>query len=233
MSDDRSRRDFLTALAATAATASLAGTARPAGAMPAPAQAPAAAPFDDTWSRRVQAAKHKAVFDGPEISDGLPLLQAWIYRRGYEAMGSAPGDIVPVVVLRHAGSVLALDDALWAKYALGAARKVDDPETKQPATRNLWSRTAPGKGSAEVAAILGAGTDPTVEGVIRSGGVVLVCNLAIGRVARGIARERNLQADAVHAELRAGVVPGAIVQPSGIYATARAQEVGAVFMRST
>jgi hypothetical protein len=226
---DRSRRDFLTALAATAATASIAGHARPAGAQ----AASSAAPFDDGWTRRVQGAKHKAVFDGPDISDGLPLLQAWIYRRGYEAMGAAPGDIVPVVVLRHAAAVLAVDDALWEKYKLGALRSIDDPDTKQRAERNPWSRTPAGKGNAEITGILGAGTDPTVEGVIRSGGVVLVCNLALGRVSRGIARERNLKADDVLAELRAGLVPGAIAQPSGVYATARAQEVGAVFMRST
>jgi hypothetical protein len=229
MSDDRSRRDFLTALAATAATASLAGVARPAAAAP----ALSAAPFDDAWTRRVQAAKHKAVFDGPEISDGLPLLQSWIYRRGFEAMGAAPADIVPVVVIRHAAVPMVLDDALWAKYAIGAARKIDDPDTKKPAERNPWSRTPAGKESAEISAILGAGTDPTIEGIVKAGGVVLACNLALGRVARGFARDRNLKADDVLAELRAGVVPGVVVQPSGIYATARAQEVGAVFMRST
>ena len=51
--------------------------------------------------------------------------------------------------------------------------------------------------------------------------------------AGGIARQVSGDQAAIHAELRAGVVPGVIVQPSGIYATARAQEAGAVFMRST
>ena len=227
MTHESSRRDFLTTLAATAATASLGGFAPPAAA------AAPHAPFDDSWSARVSAAKHKAVFDAPEVNDGLALTQPWIYRRGYEAMGAAPRDVVPVVVLRHAAASLALDDALWAKYHLGALRKIDDPDTKKPAERNPWSRTPAGKADADLAAILGPGVDPTVEGVIRSGGVVLVCDLALGRVAHAIAKEHALDADAVHAELRAGVVPGVLPQPSGVYATARAQETGAVFMRST
>ena len=231
MPHERSRRDFLASLAVTAAAAPLAGLAAPAS-----AAAAATAPFDDSWTARVAAAKHKAVFDGPEPSDGLPLVQPWIYRRGYEAMGAAPRDVVPVVVLRHAAAGLALDDALWAKYKLGALRKIDDPDTKKPAERNPWSRTVAGKGDRDLESVLGPGVDPTVEGVLRAGGVVLVCNLALGRVARAIASGPNGQgqsADAVLADLRAGLVPGVLAQPSGVYATARAQEVGAVFMRST
>ena len=228
MSHDSSRRDFLSALAAGAAATSLGGLVRPAV-----AGAAVHAPFDDSWTTRVAAAKHKAVFDGPEPGDGLPLTQAWIYRRGYEAMGAAPREVVPVVVLRHAAAGLALDDALWAKYKIGALRKIDDPDTKKPAERNPWSRTPAGKSDADLDAILGPGVDATVEGVLRAGGVVLVCNLALGRVSASIAKQNGLKPEDVHAELRAGVVPGVLPQPSGVYATARAQEAGCVFMRST
>jgi len=226
------RRDFLTTLAATAATAAVGATvggyAPAAGAMSAPG------PFDDSWSARVKAAKHKIVFDSPEPNDGLAFTQAWIHRRGFETMGAATQDVIPVIVLRHAAAALALDDALWAKYHIGALRKLDDPDTKKPAERNPWARATPGKaGDADLAAILGPGIDPTVEGVLHSGGIVLVCNLALGRVARGIAQQNGLKPETVHEELRAGVVPGVLVQPSGVYATARAQEVGCVFQRST
>ena len=86
-SHERSRRDFLTALAATAAAGSL-GTL----ATPTRAAAATSAPFDDTWTERVRAAKHKAVFDAPDPSDGLALLQPWIYRRGFETMASVSFD---------------------------------------------------------------------------------------------------------------------------------------------
>jgi hypothetical protein len=228
------RRDFLAQIAATAATAAVASSARPLAAEQPPTAAPDGA-FDDTWAKRVGAAKHKAVFDAPEFSDGLALTQAWIYKRGYEAaLGDRGPSVVPIVVVRHAAASMAVDDALWAKYKIGALRKVDDPKTKAPAERNPWSRTPAGTAQpADLVAILGADVDPTVEGVIRAGGIVLVCNLALGRVAGGIAKQVSGDQAAIHAELRAGLVPGVIVQPSGIYATARAQEVGAVFMRST
>jgi hypothetical protein len=225
------RRDFLAQIAATAATAAVAGYARP---LAAEATAPAGA-FDDSWSKRVKGAKHAAVFDAPDFADGLALTQAWIYKRGYqEALGDVGPSVVPVVVVRHAAASMAVDDALWAKYKLGALRKIDDPTTKAPAERNPWSRAVPGvPAAADVVALLGPEYDPTIEGVLRAGGIVLVCNLALGRVAGGIAKQVSGDQAAIHAELRAGLVPGVIVQPSGVYATARAQEVGAVFMRST
>jgi hypothetical protein len=234
MASDRSRRDFLTTLAATAAASSVGALAAPltAGAAPAAPAAPSP-PFDDGWAERVRAAKHRMVFDAPEPNEGTALTQAWIHRRGFETMGAAARDIIAVVVFRHAAASLALDDALWAKYKLGALRKIDDPDTKQPAERNPWARTPAGKSNADLDAILGPGVDATVEGVIKAGGVVLVCNLALGRVAQGIAKQNELPVAQVHEELRAGVVPGVLVQPSGIYAVARAQEAGCAFVRST
>jgi hypothetical protein len=193
-------------------------------------------PYDDSWTARVRAAEHKAVFDGPEVADGLPILHAWIYRAGYDAaLGSHGRDaVVPVVVLRHLGTVLALDDALWAKYTIGTMRKVDDPATKQPATRNPWARRREGQApDARIAALLGPDVDVSVEGLVKSGAVVLACELAMRAFALGVAPRTGQSVDAIVAELRAGVIPGVIVQPSGVYGASRAQEAGAVFMRST
>lgn len=192
-------------------------------------------PYDDSWTRRVVAARHKAVFDSPEVSGGLALVQAWIYRAGYRAAMKSGGDeVVPVVVLRHLGTGLALDDAMWAKHRIGENRKINDPVTKTPAVRNPWSRRSPADVPDEnVVALLGPDADTTVEGLVKSGAVVLACELAMRSFARGIAARSGGNADEVFRELRTGVVPGVIVQPSGVYATARAQEVGCTFMRSS
>ncbi len=241
MPSDRSRRDFLATIAASAASAAAASLVpfADADAADADADAPPAtsAPFrfDDSWTARVKAAKHAMVFDGTEVGDGMMLTQPWIYRAGYrEALGVTGSAVVPIVVLRHAAIPLAIDDALWAKYGIGALRGITDPTTKQPAERNPWSRTPAGTAvSPDLVAMLGPETDPTVEGVIRSGGIVLACNLALGRVARGIAAKVGADAATIQAELRDGVVPGLIVQPSGVYAFGRAQEMGAAALRST
>jgi intracellular sulfur oxidation DsrE/DsrF family protein len=214
MTAEHTRRDFLATLAATAAVASLTSYAPPAG---------AAGSFDDTWTARIRAAKHKAVFDSPEVSDGLALTQASLYRAGYAEVHGADGaDIAPVVVFRHAGILLAFDDALWEKYAIGEWKTLDDPSTKQPARRNPWAR--PGRA---------AESGSSIEELRAAGVTFLACQLAMNKRAEQIAKRVGADVEAVRAEVRANLVRGMILQPSGIYATARAQEVGCVFMRST
>lgn len=220
------RRDFLGRLAAAGVAAAAWTRGAPLAAQPAsPRAATAQSAYDDTWTRRVAAAKHRAVFDAPEAADGLALMQARIYRDGYrQALGAPAADVAPVIVLRHNATVLAFDDALWAKYPVGRVRNVRDPATGQHPSRNPWSRP---HSEAER-----RGGD-FLEALIASGVTVLACELAARRTAGMIAREAGGDPDAVMAEIRAGLVPGVLLQPSGIYATARAQEVGCVFMRST
>lgn len=194
----------------------------------------AGSPYDDRWTDRVRAARHKAVFDSPDVNDGLGLLQPWIYRAGYRAaLQAAPDEVVPVVVLRHAGTALAMDDALWAKYAFGTDRKITDPATNKPAVRNPWARRREGEpADPTFEAVLGGPIDPTVAGLLATGGIVLACEVAMKSFSRGLAKKLDGDAQAIFAELRAGVIPGVIVQPSGVYATTRAQEAGCTFMRS-
>ncbi len=83
------RRDFLTQLAAAGlASAGLAACAPAAFASTGGSTGGATAPvpggrFDDTWTAKVRAARHKAVFDAPEVQDGLGVFQAWLFRQGY------------------------------------------------------------------------------------------------------------------------------------------------------
>lgn len=234
------RRTFLAQAAGAAAAACatpLAALADTPAAPGAPGASTPAGPdvFDDAWTARVRAARHRAVFDAPSIEDGLVLWQAWLFRRGCrEALGAEGRDaVVPVLVLRHAATLMAFDDALWAKYDLGTQRKIDDPATKKPAVRNPWARTRADAPPGERDAVLGDEPAPTVEGMLASGAVVLTCGMAIRRFAQGLATRTKGDPEAVRQELQRGVVPGVLVQPSGIYATLRAQEAGCTFMRST
>ena len=236
------RRDFLAQLAAAGlASAGLAACA-PATAAGAAAGGGAPAPvpggrFDDSWTAKVRAARHKAVFDAPEVQDGLGIFQAWLFRQGYrEALGPAEAQAaVPVVVVRHAGTVLAMDDALWAKYKLGEIRKINDQVTNKPAERNPIARPrsdAP-KPEGDMARIVAENGQPTIETLIGQGAVVLACNLALNQMIGVIARRTDQKVEDVRAEVHAGLVPGVILQPSGVYAVLRAQEAGCVYLRST
>ena len=218
------RRDFLARLTA----AGLAVTAGGSVIVPAPAEGGTVAPeFDDTWTRRVAAARHRAVFDSAEPEEGIALRHARFYRDGYrEALGVEGADVVvPVVVLRHAATVLAFDDAIWARYGVAKLRDVKDPTTQQHTAHNPFSRPHTDEERRR--------TGEFLEGLVASGVVVLACNLAARRIAGAMARQAGADQAQVYAEVRAGLVPGVILQPSGIYATARAQEVGCVHLRSS
>jgi hypothetical protein len=224
------RRDFLSRLAAglavTAGVPAIAPAIAPASAEAAPAPGGAAPDFDDSWTRRLAAAKHKAVFDAAEPEEGLALRHARIYRDGYrEALGVEGADVAAVVVLRHAATVLAFDDAIWAKYGVAKLRDVKDPSTQQHTAHNPFSRPHTDDERRRAGEFL--------EGLIASGVVVLACNLATRRLAGTMARQAGAAQDQVYAEVRGGLVPGVLLQPSGIYATARAQEVGCVHLRSS
>ena len=223
----KDRREFIAQVVTAAAVVAGTGCAAPlAAASTSPVSA--SAPFDDSWTRRVAAAKHRAVFDSPGIDEGLALVHATFFRQGYqEQFGLGPSEVVPVVVFRHMGTVMAFNDALWAKYGLGERAKLTDPATGKESLRNPFIRVAKDEKNAMVPA------EASIEALIASGGVALVCNKATMRLAGQVAAKFNKPVEEVRAEFRASVVPGVMLQPSGIYAVLRAQDVGCSFLKST
>ncbi len=225
------RREFLTHVATAAALVAGAACAAPLAAesLPASRSRPSkGAPFDDSWTRRVAAAKHRAVMDSPGIEDGLALMHATYFMQGFrEQLDVGASDILAVVVLRHQGTVIALTDSLWERYAIGERYKVKDPATGKDALRNPFLRVSKDDTNALVP------PEASLEGLLASGAVLLACNKAAMRLAGQVAQKYNRNADEVRAEFRDGIVPGVLLQPSGIYATLRAQEVGCAFIKST
>ncbi len=225
------RREFLTQVATAAVIVAGSACAAPlsAGAQQAGAsRAARGAPFDDSWTQRVIAAKHRAVMDSPGIEDGLALEHATFFMQGFrEQLDVGGADVVPVVVLRHVGTVMALNDSLWEKYALGERVNLKDPATGKPALRNPFIRVATGDKNALVT------PDASIEALLASGAILLACNKATMHLAGQVAQKYNRDAEEMRAEFRAGVVPGVLLQPSGIYATLRAQDVGCSFIKSS
>jgi hypothetical protein len=226
------RREFLTHVAAAAAVMAGTACAAPLAAANlhgAPARGSSrTAPFDDSWTRRVSAAKHKAVFDSPGIDDGLALMHATFFMQGYkEQFDVRDGDVVPVIVFRHFGTVIAMGDALWEKYSLGERYKVKDPATGKDAVRNPFFHVSKDDKDPLVS------PDASLESLVASGVVLLACNKAAMRFAGQMAQKFNRDLEEVRAEMRAGMVPGVLLQPSGVYAALRAQDVGCSFLKST
>ncbi len=228
------RREFLGQIAASAIV--LAGTAC-AGPLAANQSAPqpiapppAPTHWDDSWFGRLTT-KHKAVFDSPEIEDGLAVSHAASYITGMRAAIGAGSDVMSVLVIRHAAIPMAFNDAMWAKYEFGKEEKVKDDRTKRWAVRNPYL----GASSANAGSGSDASDRPrgTLSWLASHGNILLGCDLATRGMSTIIAGRTHQTADAVYEDLKANLVPGLILQPSGVYAVHRAQEAGCSYIRST
>lgn len=220
------RREFLARLAGS-------GLVLASAAMdPLVAAAQAAAPqgqatsWDDTWATALGNGKYKAVVDGPEIEDGAMLWIAAAFLDGCkQALSAADGEAQVAVVIRHAAICMAYGDAIWAKYPVGKKLKIKDGATKKHAVRNPYL-TVP-EGNTEVAWM-----KPYTLTALHDRGVSFpCCNRATRFFASQIAEWSGQDRNVVYEELKANLIPGARLQPTGLYATMRAQQVGAAFMR--
>jgi hypothetical protein len=223
-----SRRTFLASVAGGASALAAVGlSATDLLAQAKPGAEPQGA-WDLSWVDRVQRAKHKIVFDSPGIGDGMALNNAIVWLNGYkEVYQTSDGDMAAVLVFRHKGLPVALNDDMWARLKFGDDDKLKDPTTGEPTTRNPFvNLKAEDKSSAVMP---GAGLDA----LIARGVIVLCCNLALMRHAGPLAKAEGISREQAQQALIASVLPGVIRMPSGIFATSRAEEAGCLFLRST
>lgn len=232
------RREFIGQLAASAIV--LAGTACAAPAIagqtatsPSPAPKPretnTAPHWDDSWFGRLTA-KHKAVFDSPAIEDGLAIFQAIGYVNGMrDAISASDGDVQAVVVMRHSAISMVFNDAMWRKYEFGKEEKVKDRNGKW-AKRNPFADDRTGASGAS-----GGGNRQRYDlaWLTSHGHILLGCDLATRGQAGLIAERTKGDSKAIYEELKANLVPGVVLQPTGVYAVHRAQEAGCTYIRST
>lgn len=224
------RRDFLQQLALGGVSATLipftaqAAWVERAGA--ASLEQGGAQTVDLSWTRRLTGT-YKAVYDSPDIGGGLGVLRAGIVSAQYMSAFNVPASALsPVIVLRHDGIVLAMQQEYWDRYRVGEKQKVTHPWTGAPLTRNP--------------ALLGAGDGlpPGLEAhaldkQLARGVIVLGCALAFQDVVDTIAAADALSPVAAAAKARSLMLPGIIMQPSGVFATSVAQDFGCVYVRAT
>lgn len=212
------RRDFLGWLGASAL---LGATASPLSASSADPAAPRAldSQWDMSWTDKLTG-KYRAVFDSPEVSEGAALFRAVIWQDQHaEVYGTDLKTMNPVIVFRHEAISLVMNDAYWSTFEVGKATKLKTPEGKKWAVANPIRVSAPG-------------TPPkwakyNLESFIAGGGIVLACNLAFGDVVSAFQEKEKIKerADARKRALE-HLIPGVILQPSGVFAALRAQEGG-------
>ena len=242
------RRQFIGELAAGAAALAAVACTPAASATNAPSQAPKPATpatpqsempsgpmpvppkeWDSSWMGRITA-KHKAIFDSPEINDGTALYHAMSYLGSVkDVFGTGDSEASVVVVLRHRAVPLLFNDAMWAKYDLGTATKTNDSKTGKPVTRNIYFQhvDANGKPAADDK------PSATIKSLSSRGVIFVGCDLATRGFSSRAAAAAKLTPQQVYDDIRANLVPGATLMPTGVFATLMAQEAGCSLMRST
>jgi hypothetical protein len=212
------RRGFLSALGGTSLFAAAGAHIHDLATHP----TPQSSEWDVSWANRVQGAQLRAVFDSPEIADGLALFRATGWCNQYrEVYGTQRSAMAPVVVLRHNGVHLIMNDEYWTRFKIAKEMKVKTL-TGKSAAANPISAPQPDAPGPFAGVSLGQ--------FMREGGVVLACNWAFADVIAKYQKADKLDDAGAAAAAKAQIIPGVIMQPSGVFAVLRAQEAGAQYM---
>lgn len=174
-------------------------------------------PDYDAWMQRARGA-HRVLFHATSPGDGAPMLMATNFLDVYGSAYGAPRDHVSVVIGVHGAALpIALNDGVWDRYELGKRINVSDPDTKEPARRNVFA----------------VGGPYSIDTAITRGIILLVCNVALTLTAGSIARARSLVEADVYNDLKSSLVPGGILVPGLVVAISRAQEKGFTYIRAS
>jgi hypothetical protein len=242
----RSRRDFISSLAAGGVATAAAGCARSPTAAPSPqaqaapptGRAPAVAsqaaqapiqlpparedgPWDMSWLDRMAGAEFKLVFDVGAYLNGGGLYYAKNYLNGMRDGWSIEAPrVLALLGISGDAAPIVFSDPIWEKYQYGVKSKTNDPRTGQPAIRNVFWKPRAGEPMVEFG----------VDVLQARGAQLLFCNNVFRGVIRGVMRETGRPYAEVRSELRAGMLPGVIVVPAMVAAMAMAQAKGAAYV---
>lgn len=222
------RRQFLGAIASSAAAFGLASVAAPIqlGAKPFSFDESKKTDLNDPdeWFNQLNG-KHRMAFDVTQPHELFPFAWPKVFLLTNQKTGTPANDCGVIVVLRHSGIGYAFEDRLWKKYAFGEVFKADDPKTKEPALRNPFWMPKPGDykipGVGEVA--IG------INDLQKDGVMFCVCDTAITVYSAVVADKMKISAEEVRNDWVSGLLPGIQIVPSGVWAIGRAQEHGCAY----
>jgi len=227
------RRGFLGRMLGTAAAFTVAGGEQPAGAQQG---------GPDDWIQGVKGT-HRCLFDFPQHKNGMPLLHILNYLNTYSAAyKTTPGQVGAVGTFYGIGGQssipLAFNDAMWAKYGLGAYTGLKDASGK-PHTRNVLYKPTTNDAnllmeavqSPPIPALAPAVPALGIESLQKMGTTFLLCANAFGGWCAELeARGKGKVAD-IEAELKANMLPGVIMVPAMVIAIEAAQRAGITYNR--
>ena len=184
--------------------------------------APARAKGDaqDAWLDQGGRA-HRIIFDSVSTKGTGEALNFAdnFYKANQSGYGVQAKDLSVVIILRHFSVVFGFTDAIWAKYGATLSDWGGLAEIGMtPATANVYNATP---------------LDPklfsrgrSLNSVTGQGARYAVCDVAAQAVAGMASKATGADTKAILDELRANLIPGAVMVPAGIVTLNRAQERG-------
>lgn len=167
--------------------------------------------------------RHRMLYDFPDFNDGLPALHMLNYLNTYNSAYNVPdSDLNVVGTFYGSTTLLAANDAMWAKYRLGEMLGLQGPDGN-PWTRNPWRTEVPALGMMFAPA--------SIEALQRRGALFIVCNNALAFFFGSVAQARGADRAAVEADIRANLLPGVVVVPAMVIAIEKAQAHGVSYKK--
>ena len=178
-------------------------------------------------------ARVKQVYDIAAVNDGRFLNNVKNSLNGLHfGWGIPENDIKIVAALHGPSNMLCYDDALWAKYDIGAWLKVNDPATGQPAARNPFYASKAGPemkySSADADSRESMYQDASIQALQHRGVKFLSCHTALEEQARALVKHNNLneEPETVVRDMMSHALPGVLIVASMVAAIALLQTDG-------
>ena len=189
-------------------------------------QPPAPSPYDISWTAKLTG-KYRAVFDTPSINGGSGVWRAGSWVNHYKSVVKADiTDINPVIVIRHAGIPLIMNNEFWDRYDIAKENNVRDFNDKKTKRNPVLVTVEEDKIPASFA-------DMALHKQIERGIIVLGCNAAFGGMVSLVAKKEKLDFGEARKQALTMVVPGVILQPNGIFGVTMAQHNGCAFVAAS
>ena len=187
-----------------------------------PPTQPPAQQWDTTWTAKITG-RHRAMFDVPDVDGGVGVFRAAIWGRQYtDVLKLQPADLSTVVVLRHGGIPLIMTNEFWTTYEVGKEMKIKNEKGK---TQKLNPVLADPEAK-------GPGSPYTLDKLIAAGAIALGCNMAFRSIVSMVEKKDKLKTPEARTKAMSMIIPGVILQPSGIFANVMAEEAGCHFVRA-
>jgi intracellular sulfur oxidation DsrE/DsrF family protein len=183
-----------------------------------------------------RSAEVRQVYEWPNIANTLVFANIRNGLNGFQfSYDISPDDLQIIVQAYSSANAANYDDFIWEKYRMGEALGVRDPQTNQPATRNIFFGTpvayttlTPGRQPAERTHPFF--DDTSMEGLQRRRVLFLACHQsthALSGAASTSGRNPDQKSvDEIVAEFRQHYLPGIIETPAGVGELVRLQNKG-------